>query len=174
MKTLIVAALLVAPLWPAAAAPQKRPAKETLSLGAAALSAKYAEGAPLPVTLTFRNTGRKRTTLVFLKSDYEPPVHVQARVWDREGRLLTLNDTLEDGWWTVWTGSSGSLRDAEKGKADRVPLKPGEEYARTVDLAQVLAGCRCQIPDGLKAGVYRVQFSYGSVFSNEVEISIGN
>lgn len=151
---------------------QRMNARETLSLAAAPASKKYAEGAPLPVTLTFRNTGRKRMTFELPhRVSHDPPGYIQARVWGEGGALLTENRTLGDGWWTVWVMSSSMMGEIEK--EDLVTLKPGEEYAHTLNLRALLAGCD-GLRDGLKAGAYRVQFSYGKVLSNEVEFGIGN
>ena len=87
-----------------------------------------------------------------------------------QGALLTLNDTFENGWWTVWVLSSSVYKE---NKSDRVSLEPREKYSRVIDLRRILAGCR-SLPDGLKAGTYRVQFSYGKVVSNEIEITVEN
>lgn len=147
-------------------------ARETLSLAAAPSLKKYAEGASLPVTLTFRNTGKRRMTFELPnRVSHDLPGYIQARVRGEGGVVLTQNRTLEDGWWTVWVTSSGIMGEIEK--EDLVTLKPGEEYAHALDLRALLAGCD-GLPDGLKAGAYRVQFSFGKVLSNEVEISIGN
>lgn len=150
---------------------QRMNARETLSLAAAPAPGRYAEGAPLPVTLTFKNTGKKRMTFELINRSTDPPGYIQARVRGEGGALLTQNSTLEDGWWTVWVMSSGIMGGIEK--EDLITLKPGEEYAHTLNLRALLVGCD-RLPDGLKAGTYRVQFSYGKVLSNEVEISIGN
>ncbi|HEX8337262.1 MAG TPA: hypothetical protein VF621_11075 [Pyrinomonadaceae bacterium] len=147
-------------------------ARETLSLAASPASERYAEGAPLPVTLTFRNTGPKRMTFELPhKESHGTPGYIQARVWGEGGALLTENGTLKDGWWTVWVMSSSMMGEIKK--EDLVTLKPGEEYALALDLRRLLAGCD-RLPDGLKAGRYRVQFSYGKVLSNEFELGVGN
>lgn len=147
-------------------------ARETLSLAASPASKKYAEGAPLPVTLTFKNTGKKRMTFELPHNkSHDTPGYIQARVWGEGGVVLTENRTLEDGWRTVLVMSSDTMGEIEK--EDLVTLKPGEEYARTLDLGLLLAGCD-RLPDGLKAGAYRVQFSYGKVLSNEFEFGIGD
>lgn len=147
-------------------------ARATLSLTASAALKRYAAGAPLSVTLTFKNTGQKRMTFELPhKESHDTPGYVQARVRGEGGAVLTENRTLEDGWWTVWVMSSDTMGEIKK--EDLVTLKPGEEYARTLDLRLLLAGCD-RLPDGLKAGTYRVQFSYGKVLSNEVEFGIGD
>ena len=146
--------------------------RETLSLAASPALKRYAEGAPLPVTLTFRNTGKKRMTFELPhKESHDPPGYIQARVRGEGGVVLTENRTLEDGWWTVWVMSSDIMGEIEK--EDLVTLKPGEEYAHTLDLGRLLAGCD-RLPDGLLAGAYRVQLSYGKVLSNEFELGIGD
>lgn len=145
---------------------------ETLSLAVSPTLKKYAEGASLPVTLTFRNTGKKRMSFELPhRVSHDPPGYIQARVRDEGGAVLTENRTLEDGWWTVWVMSSDSMGEIEK--EDLVTLNPGEEYAHTFDLRRLLAGCD-RLPDGLKAGPYRVQLSYGKVLSNEFELGIGD
>ena len=172
MKRTIVAALLLLLAVPALAAPQRRRPKETLSLTAAAGTTRYVEGGEIPVSLTFRNTGKKLTTFVLPGIERDPPGYITARVRDAEGNLLTLNDTLEDGWWTVGVYRSSYALNGKWAAADYVSLRPGEEYRRTIDLARLLRGCRCRIPDGLKAGSYKVQLSYGKVVSNEIEINV--
>jgi hypothetical protein len=146
-------------------------ARETVSLAAAPAPQKYVEGAPLPVKLTFKNIGRKRMSFELVDKNEDPPGYIQVRVWGAGGELLTKNTTLEDGWWTVKVMSSDILFDVKK--EDLVTLKPGEEYVLTIDLVRLLAGCD-GLPEGLKAGAYRAQFSYGKVLSDEIEFSIGN
>ena len=170
MKNMIAAGLLLTLPWAVSPAQKQRQPKEPLSLAISLQLTKYIEGAPLPVSLTFKNTSKKRTTFTLPDKDEDPPGFIQARVRDAQGRLLTLNDTLEDGWWTTWVQWSGIYKEK---KADRVSLKPGEEYTRTIDLKRILGGCRC-LPDGLRVGAYRIQFSYGTVISNEVEITVEN
>jgi hypothetical protein len=145
--------------------------RETLSLAVAPAPGKYAEGAPLPFTLKFKNIGKKTMTFELPYRSEDPPGFLQARMWDEGGVLLTANDTIKDGWWTALVMSSAIMGEVKK--EDLITLKPDEEYAHTVDLRRLLAGCGC-LPNCLKAGVYRVQFSFGRADSNEIEIVIGN
>ena len=145
------------------------PPGETLSLTISPQLTSYTEGGPLPVELTFKNTGKKRTSFILPDKDDDPPGYIWARVWDAQGKLLTENDTLPDGWWTVQVLSSSLYK---KKKSDRISLKPGEVYARTVDLKRLLWGY-WELREGLRAGRYRVQFSLGDVVSSEVEIIVG-
>jgi hypothetical protein len=172
MKTIAIVIVLLTLTWVASPAQQKTKMTwpdKPLSLTVSPQLTKYAEGEPVTVRLTFKNTGKKRTTFILPNKGSDPPGFITARAWDEQGMLLTQNDTLEDGWWTVLTQVSSVYREK---KSDRISLKPGEAYAFTIDLGRLLRGCRC-ILDGLRAGTYRVQFSYGAVFSNEVEIRVG-
>lgn len=166
---IIVAALLLTLSCGSSPAQKKPNPNGPLSLAISPLFTNYAEGAPLPVNLRFKNTSKKRTTFTLAHKEEDPPGFIHARVRDMQGKLLTVNDTLEDGWWTNWVLWSGIYKENE---ADRVSLTPGESYTRTIDLSRMLRGCRC-LPDGLKMGRYRIQFSYGDVVSNEVEITVG-
>jgi len=176
MKHCLLVALLLIATWPAAAdTRQKSKPKETLSLTAVIRPIRYAEGTALPVDVVFKNTGRRRMSFLLLDNDEDPPGYIQARMWDAQGRLVTENATLKDGWWTCLVMSSESFSSRhpyKEGPRDRIRLKPGETYARTVDLARLLAGCD-GIRDGVPAGDYRLQFSYGEVVSNVVGISVG-
>jgi len=167
---LLVALLLIAPGLAAADARQKSRPKETLSLTAVTRPIRYAEGTALPVDVVFVNAGKRRTSFVLPYNDQDPPGYIQARLWDARGRLVTENTTLRDGWWTSWVLWSGNRY--KEGPRDRISLKPGETYARTVDLARLFAGCD-GLPGGLRAGDYRLQFSYGAAVSNVVGISVG-
>ena len=142
--------------------------KDTLSLTIAPRLTNYVEAESLPVTLSFKNIGKKGTRFLLPGKDEDPPGYISARVWDAQGKLLTANDTLQDGWWTVQVMSSEFYKEK---KSDRISLKPGEEFTRTVDLKRLLWGCR-GLPEGLRAGQYRVQFSFGKVLSNEFEVIV--
>ena len=129
---------------------------------------KYVEGEALPISLTFKNVSNRDVTFTLAENDKDPPGFIWARVWDSKGRLLTQNDTLEDGWWTVWVTSSNTYQEKEP---DRVRLKSGEEYTRTINLKSLLAGCP-NLPSGLKAGTYRIQLALGKDISNKIVIRI--
>jgi hypothetical protein len=168
MKSMIVAALLLTMPWAVSPAQHKLQLKGPLSLTISPQLTKYVEGGPLPVRLTFKNIGKKRTSFILPDKDEDPPGFIQARVWDAQGKLLTENDTLQAGWWTVQVLSSSFYKEK---KSDRISLKPSEEFTRAVDLKRLLWGCR-GLPEGLRVGQYRVQFSLGDVASNEVEIIV--
>ena len=168
MQIIVAAALLLT--ITCTATPAQQIPEEALSLTISPQPTKYFEGEPIPVKLTFKNTDKKPTSFILPSKDSDPPGFIQARVWDEKGALLTLNDTVENGWWTVLVLSSSVYIEKE---SDRVSLEPDEDFTRVIDLRRILAGCRC-LPDGLKAGAYRVQFSYGKVVSNEIKITVEN
>jgi len=166
MKKIIIAACLLTLSCVAASA---QPQLEiSLSLRIAPVSETYVEGEAIPIRLTFRNVSKKQITFTLAENDKDPPGFIWARIWDMNGKLLTQNDTLKDGWWTSWVLSSSTYQEK---KSDRISLLRDEKYTRTVDLRGLLAGCD-GLRSGLKAGTYRVQLALDPSVSNEAEITI--
>jgi hypothetical protein len=169
MKHLIASILLLALTAVASPAQSKTKVRETLSLTISLGLPNRLEGEAIPVKVVFKNTGRKPSSFVLPSNERDPPGFIWARLKNAQGALLTENDTLKDGWWTSWVLRSGTYKENRK---DRISLKPGEEYTRSVDLSILLAGCPC-LPKGLKAGTYRVQLALGEIVSNEIELTVG-
>ena len=166
MKKLMMAALLLPLSCLVTSAQLQREA--SLSLRIAPETSNYVEGEPLPIRLTFRNVSKQPITFTLAENDKDPPGFIWGRVWDSKGKLLTQNDTLEDGWWTFWVTWSNTYTEKA---SDRISLLPEEKYTRTVNLRGLLAACP-GLPHGLKAGTYRVQLALGRDVSNEIEITI--
>jgi hypothetical protein len=168
MKRLIVSILLLA-LTPCASSAQlKKYATGKLSLTIATDQPNRLEGEPIPVKIVFKNIGKKRASFVLPYNDRDPPGYIWGRLRDTKGALLTENNTHPGGWYSSWVQWSGFYDENPK---DRLWLKPGEEYSRMVNLSALLAGCHC-LPNGVRAGTYRVQIALGNIVSNEVEIKV--
>jgi YD repeat-containing protein len=168
-KTIIAISLLL--LTSLVASAQRAPDSEkSLSLRISPdTTRQYVVGEALPITLTFKNVSKKHFTFTLAEKDKNPPGFIWARVWDAKGRLLTQNDTLEDGWWTWWVMWSSTYKEKT---SDLISLEPDEEYTRTINLNGLLLGCP-GLPSGLKAGTYRVQLAFGKAnISNEIVIRI--
>lgn len=167
MMRIVIAIFLLSVTCNATFAQSKEQSK-SISLSISTNGEKYVEGQPVQIQLVFKNVGKKSIRFVLADNHLDPPGFIHARLWDKQGTLLTQNNTLRDGWWTVHVMNSDNY--VEK-KEDRISLKPGEEYTRLIDLSRLLIGCP-SLPKELSAGKYQVQFSLGYIVSNKIEINI--
>jgi hypothetical protein len=136
-----------------------------------AASGTYASGKPIALRCKFKNVTSSTQTVLLPGRNSGAPSMLRARVWSERGALVTKNDVLPDGWWTVHFLDSSVYREAA---GDRVGVEAGRELIVDVDLAKILGGCRSLGARSLRAGRYRVQLDSEIGPSNELTIEVAS
>ena len=145
------------------------PTPRSFDFSNAASQGAYASGKPIALRCKFKNVTSSTQAVLLPGRNSGAPSFIRARVWSQGGALLTKNDALPDGWWTVHVLDSSEYREAE---GDRVGIEAGRELIVDVDLAAILRGCRSLGARSLRAGRYRVQLDSEIGPSNELTIEV--